>query len=258
MEVVFPDLYPYFRFEVYARTLELPYHQNPFERNLCLIGRRTHFWNPSDTVAGLLRSQLPNVIKTAQATDVNAVADVEQRQAEPFGEYYPYAPAMILIQSDWSIAASIPHGQLIIGCSTPLQLLPDQFVRGAVLEIRTESDEVLWVANESLRRAFSGKTLAARWTRTPQPIKHQDVGLFIEQVLQSYPWLRNARPNHVNDGWLRIWGVLFPEEVGHRTIGEGWVFACAVDKKRPNVGPMPPKYLTAKKNLKKGRGKGRR
>lgn len=41
LEAVFPDLYPFFRFEVKGLNLELPRHQNPFNKNLCLIGRST-------------------------------------------------------------------------------------------------------------------------------------------------------------------------------------------------------------------------
>ena len=31
--VVYPDNYPYFRVQVFAPGLDLPFHQNPFERN---------------------------------------------------------------------------------------------------------------------------------------------------------------------------------------------------------------------------------
>src|SRR6266436_7634143 len=35
----FPDVYPYTRFELVAPDLDLPHHQNPIAKNLCLIGR---------------------------------------------------------------------------------------------------------------------------------------------------------------------------------------------------------------------------
>src|SRR5579864_9007258 len=40
----FPDFYPYVRPEVYATTLDLERHQNPFGKNLCLLGRRSDVW----------------------------------------------------------------------------------------------------------------------------------------------------------------------------------------------------------------------
>ena len=40
LEVTFPDLYPYFRFEIVAPTLSLDHHQNPFGKNLSVAGFR--------------------------------------------------------------------------------------------------------------------------------------------------------------------------------------------------------------------------
>ena len=41
LQATFPDLYPYFRFEIRAPEIDLPHHQNPFSKNLCLLGRST-------------------------------------------------------------------------------------------------------------------------------------------------------------------------------------------------------------------------
>jgi len=49
--VTFPDFYPRFRFEVMAPSLNLSRHQHPTGKNLCLIGRATHNWNTTDTLA---------------------------------------------------------------------------------------------------------------------------------------------------------------------------------------------------------------
>ncbi len=37
---VFPDLYPYFRFELIGPGLDLPHHQHPFGKALCMVGRQ--------------------------------------------------------------------------------------------------------------------------------------------------------------------------------------------------------------------------
>ena len=60
----FPDLYPYVRPEVYAPALDLARHQNPFGKNLCLLGRRSDAWLPEMTLADLIREQLAKVPPT--------------------------------------------------------------------------------------------------------------------------------------------------------------------------------------------------
>jgi hypothetical protein len=99
LSVTFPDSYPYFRFEIAAPDENLPYHQHPQSKYLCLLGRSTHYWNTDDTVARLLQEQLPKVFSTAESADREEVAGVEHHQAEPFSDYYTYAPSMLTVQS---------------------------------------------------------------------------------------------------------------------------------------------------------------
>ena len=46
----YPELYPYFRFQVFATNLNLPSHQDPFQGTLGLIGRSTWNWHTTDTL----------------------------------------------------------------------------------------------------------------------------------------------------------------------------------------------------------------
>ena len=75
--VTFPDFYPYFRFEVQAPDLHLDHHQNPFEKNLCLLRRGTEHWDPGDTVASLLHEQLADVLKTGRSQNIEEVKGLE-------------------------------------------------------------------------------------------------------------------------------------------------------------------------------------
>ena len=254
VHVVYPDHYPYFRFQAYAPSLELAHHQNPFQRNLCLIGRRTHFWNTDDTAAALLLQQIPKLLATATPDNPEAVADLEERQAEPFGNYYPYKPSMILVESEWSIDHKHRRGTLLIGTPQSGDHLSDPLIRGAVLEIRADAGEVLCAATPSLKKAFPGKVLEGRWARVSEPIREFHEGRFIEELVQREPKMQTAKPNHVNDGWLRILGVLFPEETAHRVVGEGWMFVCAIDKNRPRVVQSPrPNFHQSPQNVKRGK-----
>src|SRR5713226_4388582 len=76
--VLFPDLYPYFPPQVFAPSLRLARHQNPFDRCLCLLGGGTHAWQCDSLVADLLREQLPGVLRSnAQDADPAELAGIE-------------------------------------------------------------------------------------------------------------------------------------------------------------------------------------
>ena len=254
LSVVYPDAYPYFRCQIYAEHLALPYHQNPFDRNLCLLGRRTHFWDVNDTAARLIIEQFPNVLMAAATVDREKVIGVEEPQAEPFSEYYSYAFSMVLVQSDWVIPRGVPAGHFVVGLPPNNSgSLPIRFIRGAALRLQSETGDVICDADESIRTTFCGRQFEGRWARTAEPIKEANAFHFVQKLVKLHPKLQDANANHVEDGWLRIWGVLFPEEIGHRNLGEGWVFVCLVDKNRPQEARRPNFNQGTKKSKKQGR-----
>jgi hypothetical protein len=244
LQVVYPDYYPYFRFQVYAPDLTLSHHQNPFEKNLCLIGRRTHWWNTTDTAGGLLRDQFKRVVETGNATDIQAVLGEEEEQAEPFSDHYPFAPSMILIDGGWTIPKVHQRGHLVVGVFPPQSReKPPALIRGAVLEVLSETGDVICSASEAIRRTFSSGPFYGRWARVKAPITEGNHGLFIKALNEQHPNL-SPRFNHVQwesgeERWLRFCGVLFPEETAHRKEGEGWVFVCSVERKLPKGGNPP-------------------
>jgi len=239
---VFPDLYPYFRVEVYGENLGLNYHWNPFGRNLCLLGRRTHAWNEEDTLAKILTQQYPKLLKAASSDRAPEEDGVEQRQAEPYSEYYPGSPSLILVDSSWHIDQRHRSGRLLIGTDIALCDRIPAFPRGAVLEVRSEAGQVLCSADAPMRSRYAGQKLFARWARVPKAIPHAD-GEFFNHLFRLHPEVRDARANRVERGWLRVWGVLFPEEINYRQTGEGWIFAYLFDKRRTEFGPPRPKFL---------------
>ena len=234
LTITYPDLYPYFRFEVSAPTdLGLHHHQHPHGGNLCLMPRGTERWRPSYTAADVLKERLADVLRTGRSEDAAAVVGVEQEQAEPYSDYYPYPPSMVIVERGWQIAAEVVGGTLVIGTAAPQGPPPKAFVRGAVLEVRDEGGKVLAEAEAPLRQAYPGPALECVWVRAPQPIALFEQVEFVKHLLDHYPRARLAPANRVDGGWVQVWGVLFPEEVGHRRMGNhGWVFACCFDEKR--------------------------
>ena len=101
LDAVFPDTYPYTRPEVYASTESLPKHQHPIEKNLCLIGRATENWVPSQTLASLLDTQLPLLRRAIEGT---ASPEDEEQQGEPVTAFFKYnTGSIVLVDSSWRI-----------------------------------------------------------------------------------------------------------------------------------------------------------
>jgi hypothetical protein len=218
---VFPELFPYFRFEVRADDLDLPHHQHPFGKNLCFIGRGTANWSIDDLLADYIVEALPTLLAAGEATDTAAVAGTEQRQAEPFSDYYQYqAEAVVLVDSSWTIDPAITTGELLIG----IEPTSKPILRGAVLEVRGPAGRKLAEADPAIRRRYKTE-LRGRWVRVRTPIAENDPGRLIESLGVQYPDVLTSRHGTVGQHRLDVIGVFFPEEIGHRVSGEGWVFA---------------------------------
>jgi hypothetical protein len=69
LEAVFPCFYPYTRCEIIAPELKLRWHQNPYSKNLCLIGRATANWDMANSVVTFLATQLPKLLAAARTVD---------------------------------------------------------------------------------------------------------------------------------------------------------------------------------------------
>ena len=228
---VFPDLYPEVRFEVFAPQLDLPLHQNPFSKNLCLIGRDTSNWRPSYTLANFVTNQLPKVLEAARTTNSNDVAGIEQLQAELFSEYYDYPlPAMILVDSSWSIEPSVPSGKLVLALDSG----PPE-IRGAVLEVRDEAGRTLAKASDGIRKRYEAfPPIEGRWVRCESPIHQADADGFVDDLGRRNPKILDAQWQKLDRGvgrWIDLIGVVFPEEIAWRESGDGWVFLARVRQK---------------------------
>lgn len=225
LRVVFPDLYPYFRFELYADDLRLPHHQNPFGKNLCLIGRSTEFWhNKKDTLANFLTERLPQVLRTGASDDPKEVAMLEQHQAEPFSDYYSYHfGAAVIVDGGWAIDNHCQSGTLLIGVASPNTRL----LQGAVLEVRGEGGNVLAESDSRLRQAFSKGQLSARWVRLSEAPKTNNIKDLFMHLRERDLYSHKIDSYPVNDGRLQVRAALFPEEINNwRRLDQGWIFVC--------------------------------
>jgi hypothetical protein len=215
LRVAYPDLFPYFRFEIFAPTdLGLTKHQNPYGGNLCLLDQSTAAWEIDDTAAEILTRQLPK-LEQANA-DQSPRPDLEIPQAEPVTFYFDHsgmANSVILLPTgETRVRADQKGGDMTVEIATDR----DRF-RGYVRTIDDRPVTSLEL-NRSLRTT---RAIDVRWTRLEQAPPVNDavrlIPWLLERNLLTQPKLRT--------GEFEIAAVTFPEETQYGGGTEdGWVF----------------------------------
>jgi hypothetical protein len=238
----FPDLYPYFRFDISAPKLDLVHHQHPFSKSLCLLGRATGNWNVEDTLAEFITDRLPKTLKGGRSDNLAEVESLEEHQGEPYSDYYPYfKDSIVLVDSSWSIDLAIAEGKLFINLEGPFKpnvksREPKLLLRGAVDEIYDQTGNVIAKADPLLAECYTER-MQARWVRLAEPIREQDSSRLHELLAPKDRELQKTRWKRVAGGLVDIVGILFPEETSWRKNSDGWVFAILV---RPNSRDVTP------------------
>ncbi len=237
--VQFPDLYPYFRFEVIAPNLALPYHQNPLSKNLCLIPSPTENWHTSDTVAAFVQNQLPKVLQTARSTNLEEAAAIELNQAEPISVFYAYhKDSVVLFDGSWTIDPSVSQGELLINLDQ--RLVP--VLRATLSQVRDSRGSVLAQLDSSLTQRFQTLVLG-RWVRVSEPVIHEDPAKFLDALSPQHRGISTPRWQRIGNSQIDITGVLFPEQVSYRTLGDGWIFLVRFRVERKGFRPHSKAYF---------------
>jgi hypothetical protein len=236
LQALYPDTFPYFEPTVLGFDLGFTLHWNPFEKNLCLIGRKTENWNPQYTVGDLIAEQFPKIIlaNTLPRTETTAL---EIDQGEPLSTFYPTeAGSLILIEGEWNIPADVSGGWLRLG------LRPDkgqQKLFGAVLEVQDETHQSLCRLNESIAMHF-GQAFWGRWQRLPNFIREDDTAKFNLALSSLNQRFRHLQWGYQRSFWLDVTAGIFPEEVRRCEYRDGWIFLC-------HRGDPPTKQVSLRK-----------
>jgi hypothetical protein len=233
LSVIYPDLYPYFRFEVFASGLDLRHHQNPFQKNLCVMGRDTYNWRVGDTIGAVIRERLPDVMRAGRATVAAEVQGIEENQAEPFTDYYSYEPhSIVLMEAGMRVDPNQAGGTFTIGTQVPADQRPSRFLRGALLKIDHYDSRLVVEATAPIKELYNGQKISGRWHRLPAP-PLVDGGTRMLQLLRAKDQrMSTLFPTEVEGGGqLSVAAAVFEEERSWRgtsTKGDGWLFACEV------------------------------
>jgi len=190
----FPYFYPYFQFFAFSDDMDLSHHQNPFNKNLCLVGRDPEKWHPTYTVAKMLTEMLPVVLEAGSSNDFERTAELEQDQAEPFSDYYRYLPgSSVLWDGEWSIPPEVKQGSLTVGLHPERYDLDSiKIARNlAMVSITDERGNDLGKADPRISDLYSTEILQGIWIREKEPLKAED-GIQLFHLLQEQrPFVRS-------------------------------------------------------------------
>lgn len=219
LRIDFPPDYPYMRPLVYAPNEEFRWHQNPFGKNLCLLGTAGDYWSPSQSAASLIEEQLPKLmdVNAEGVIDPAAAASMEEVQAEPFSVFLNYQPdsAMLLL------APLNPSEQ--VG-TFQCRIAPFAgTIRGAVVEAGFYEDQP--VNGEELAASLGfTHAITCRWLRSQNRPKSASAQEFLQQLQSERPELLHLQWVRQREKKFELIAVVVPEEVDWRVSGETVLF----------------------------------
>ncbi len=249
--VHYPYHYPWTRFEVAAPELDLPRHQHPFGKNLCVFPRGSEHWRRDWLAGDVIAARVPELIRAVREGGETLLA-VEEPQGEPYTDYYDFRPlGGILVPAEILHAASgIDGGEctvrladsvewlgLLSGASiSDLDLPP--IGTGAVTVLRRDN-QTLATAPDELVAGLAGPSLSCVWKRLAAPPVAKDAAEFLDAFVAQGGRTPHTMSWHGRGPAIALVGLVFPEEVRQGEYADAWVFV--VLGKRAKGRPPKPK-----------------
>lgn len=239
LEAVFPCFYPYTRCEIIAPELKLRWHQNPYNKNLCLIGRATANWDMANSVATFLATQLPKLLAAARTADGEEARGKEELQAEPLTVYLPCPRgSVVFVLDDTDLPRNTEHGHLHFR------------VAASQAEFRAVVTAVLGKGKATLFKAEDGpflegfsKRFEGYWYRSTFAPSGMSAEEFLRQLAVVHPPIAMPKWAEFNAGRYELIGVRIPEESAWRELGESWVFILRLEQRLKGHKTAPVQKL---------------
>jgi ThiF family len=227
IDVVYPDLFPYLRPEIYAKGLNLDRHQHPYQGNLCLLDRSSRAWKPSYSAAWLVAEKIPYLLELLVAGD-EAMRSAEAPQGEPVTSYFAGMPGTVVFipEAMEQVPTESRAGSGRIGVA-PIEG-PRLALRGAIVELvekRGRKTTRLARAEQRILERFNGPKLPFRWVRLARLPEENTAAGLLEAIAAEQAGFATPRWETVADGDIAIVGAVFSEEVGQGEYEDGWLFA---------------------------------
>ena len=232
LQVVYPDSFPFMRPEVFAPGLLLERHQNPIERNLCLLERSTLAWSVADTGAWLVAERVPHLLELLAAGGERLAAG-EAPQGEPASSYFKTEAGAVVFVPQAMLELPVQHTsgvfRLATGETEPLQRL----LRACLSKVSTRDDRggklTLAELSGALKERFAGKTIEGRWVRLEAFPEGNLPRELMAAAIAVNPALANPRWQRLSDGSdMSVVGVVVQEEVAQGAWEDSWLFVVGV------------------------------
>lgn len=240
IEVVYPDLFPWLRPEVYARDLRLDRHQNPYRGNLCLLDRSSRAWKPSYTAAWLVAERVPYLLELLAGGE-EVMRPAESPQGEPASAYFLGAPGTTVFVP----AAMLELPPEARGGAGRIAFAPFEgpriAIRGVIAELvekrGSRKTRTLATFDETLRRRFAGAQIPFRWVRLAELPADNSGEALLASIEETQPGFGTLRWETVAGGQVAIAAAVFAEEVRQGEYEDTWLFVAQV---RTEAGVSDP------------------
>lgn len=217
LRIIFPDLYPYFRPEVYAPNLAVDHHQNPIGKNLCLLGRNSDNWDTNYLVADVIAQQLPKLLGSEDIAKSGGRPE-EELQAEPWVEYLEPDPRYRIL---WNSNISVPRGSV-----GKLQLTykpDDEIFRAYVSRVNRNGTLLFQEETPPFPEAKTQLWIPFACLNEQPPPINQLAGVLQRDLPNFNPHGSVNRLSRHTRGTLLA--LFYPEETGYRSAGIGLTVA---------------------------------
>lgn len=240
LEVVYPDLFPWLRPEVYAKGLRLDRHQNPYQGNLCLLDRSSRAWKPSYTAAWLVAERVPYLLELLAGGE-ETMRLAESPQGEPFSSYFLGMPGTTVIvpaaMLDLPAEARAGAGRIAFA---PFEG-PRIWIRGAIAELvekrGSRKTRTLATFDATLQERFAGAQIPFRWVRLPELPTENSAAALLTAIEVTQHGFGTPRWETVAGGQIAIVAAVFREEVRQGEYEDAWLFVIRV---RTETGVSDP------------------
>ncbi len=227
--MLYPDLFPYLRPEVFAPGLTLARHQTPGGGNLCPLDRPTRTWKPEDTGAWLVDERV-RLLLSLFREGPEAMVAAEAAQGEPISSYVPpmpgcaaFVPAQALtLEQTARVGSGRLHFAPDAQASIHLRVLLCELISRPGGSRKTK---LLARAPEWLTDYFGGQSLQMRWARLDRAPERLDPKTVLAAANDVQSGFGNPPWQPVSDGEVAVTGVVFEEEVRQGEYEDTWVFA---------------------------------
>jgi molybdopterin/thiamine biosynthesis adenylyltransferase len=250
LTVTFSDQHPYFRPEV-AATQKTGVHQNPFNGQLCLLEGDTWNWDQSQTVAAMIREQLPQLLEDRPSPpgDEGASEPADSGHVEPYVGYFVYAEGTAVRMGETTAAlAGVNGGTMTVVLD---QAGLPEVMRGTITEICDPRGQVLWSAPTTVVERYSQglhPRIEVPWVRLSEVPEDSTAEAVLEAV-QDAERTNIVRWQQVGAGTdLSVVAAVFEDGIRPFERGDAWLFVVRgrkpaprqtgrVKPPRPTVGP---------------------